>query len=209
MLYGTITEFCTPSTVCSRPRSPHAVALPPARSRTSRHLDLTPLPCALVGVLLCGRSARSCQPAQSKPPLSTVRSGDADAALFHVRFEFLFEDGSRFKKPTALSAPEYVDALMTWIQGLLDDEEVFPSRIGELAAVPVLPYRWQDNKTDSPCLSTRQALLSRRTSERRARLFFADSSESMATFTPLTLTRSARSELRVRCLLSDAPPCCR
>lgn len=47
------------------------------------------------------------------------------------RYEFLFEDGTTYKKPTALSAPQYVDALMTWVQGLLDDEEVFPSRIGQ------------------------------------------------------------------------------
>ena len=43
----------------------------------------------------------------------------------------MFEDGTTYKKPTALSAPQYVDALMTWVQGLLDDEEVFPSRIGQ------------------------------------------------------------------------------
>jgi MOB kinase activator 1 len=25
---------------------------------------------------------------------------------------------------------EYVDALMNWVQGMLDDEAIFPSRIG-------------------------------------------------------------------------------
>lgn len=50
----------------------------------------------------------------------------------HCRFEFLFEDGTTYKKPTALPAPEYVDALMNWVQSLLDDEDVFPSRIGQL-----------------------------------------------------------------------------
>ena len=37
----------------------------------------------------------------------------------------------RFKRPTKLPAPEYVDALMNWAQILLDDENTFPNKIGE------------------------------------------------------------------------------
>lgn len=29
-----------------------------------------------------------------------------------------------------MSAPEYVDYLMTWVQNQLDDESIFPSKIG-------------------------------------------------------------------------------
>lgn len=36
-----------------------------------------------------------------------------------------------FKKPIKLPAPEYVDTLMNWAQALLDDEAVFPNKIGE------------------------------------------------------------------------------
>lgn len=36
-------------------------------------------------------------------------------------------DGIEVKKPIKCSAPQYVDFLMTWIQGKLDDEDVFPS----------------------------------------------------------------------------------
>ncbi|QRW05067.1 Mob1/phocein family [Ceratobasidium sp. AG-Ba] len=46
------------------------------------------------------------------------------------RYEYLWEDGVTYKRPTKLSAPEYVDALMNWVQGLLDDEKVFPNKIG-------------------------------------------------------------------------------
>lgn len=46
------------------------------------------------------------------------------------KFEFYWEDGETYKKPTPLSAPAYVEALMTWTQGILDDERVFPQRIG-------------------------------------------------------------------------------
>jgi hypothetical protein len=37
-----------------------------------------------------------------------------------------------FKKPVKVSAPEYVDYLMTWVQNQLDDENIFPSKIGKL-----------------------------------------------------------------------------
>ena len=33
-------------------------------------------------------------------------------------------------KPIAVSAPRYVDYLMTWVQNLLDDEKVFPTELG-------------------------------------------------------------------------------
>jgi len=46
------------------------------------------------------------------------------------RYEYHWQDGLQFKKPTKLSAPEYVDALMNWVQIQLDDEATFPSKIG-------------------------------------------------------------------------------
>lgn len=46
------------------------------------------------------------------------------------RYEYLWEDGARYRRPTKLPAPEYVDALMNWTQGLLDDPAVFPDKIG-------------------------------------------------------------------------------
>ena len=47
------------------------------------------------------------------------------------RFEYLWEDGVKYKRPTKLSAPEYVDTLMNWAQSLLDNEEYFPNQIGQ------------------------------------------------------------------------------
>ncbi|KAG6919388.1 hypothetical protein DXG01_006271 [Tephrocybe rancida] len=46
------------------------------------------------------------------------------------RYEYLWEGGEKYKRPTKLPAPEYVDALMNWAQSLLDDEAVFPNKIG-------------------------------------------------------------------------------
>lgn len=48
-----------------------------------------------------------------------------------ARFEYHWQDGVTFKRPTKVSAPEYVDYLMDWVQKQLDDEAVFPSRIGK------------------------------------------------------------------------------
>jgi len=68
MLYGTITEFCTP--------------------------DECPIMCA------------------------------------GARFEYHWMDGVKYKKPKKCPAPQYIELLMDWIQDQLDDESVFPSKIG-------------------------------------------------------------------------------
>lgn len=46
------------------------------------------------------------------------------------RFEYLWQDSENFKRPTKMSAPEYIEHLMTWVQGNVDNEQMFPSRIG-------------------------------------------------------------------------------
>ena len=38
-------------------------------------------------------------------------------------------DGNKVKKPIKVSAPKYVDLLMTWIQEQIDNEEIFPSSV--------------------------------------------------------------------------------
>ena len=46
------------------------------------------------------------------------------------KYEYHWADGQTFKKPIKCSAPKYIDYLMTWVQDQLDDETVFPSKIG-------------------------------------------------------------------------------
>ncbi|KDN43783.1 putative MOB1 protein [Tilletiaria anomala UBC 951] len=48
------------------------------------------------------------------------------------RFEYHWQDPTvpEYKKPTKMSAPDYVDCLMSWVQAQLDDDSVFPSKIG-------------------------------------------------------------------------------
>jgi len=40
--------------------------------------------------------------------------------------QYLWMDGVRVRKPIAVSAPQYVDYLMTWVESQLNDESVFP-----------------------------------------------------------------------------------
>ncbi|KAI9690712.1 MAG: Mitotic exit network component [Bogoriella megaspora] len=45
-------------------------------------------------------------------------------------FEYLWQDNENYKRPTKMPAPEYIEHLMSWIQSNVDNEQVFPSRIG-------------------------------------------------------------------------------
>lgn len=42
------------------------------------------------------------------------------------RYEYLWADSDRFKKPTALPAPKYIEMLMDWTEAQINDEAVFP-----------------------------------------------------------------------------------
>ncbi|XP_029025470.1 MOB kinase activator 1B isoform X1 [Betta splendens] len=46
------------------------------------------------------------------------------------KYEYHWADGTSIKKPIKCSAPKYIDYLMTWVQDQLDDETLFPSKIG-------------------------------------------------------------------------------
>ncbi|TFY53656.1 hypothetical protein EVJ58_g9333 [Rhodofomes roseus] len=103
---------------------------------TSLHLDGCPGPDACHGVM--GMLARALMPdvlcatgLRQPPPRGAAPGGRGPERVARgARYEYLWEDGVRYKRPTKLPAPEYVDALMNWAQGLLDNEDVFPNRIG-------------------------------------------------------------------------------
>lgn len=63
------------------------------------------------------------------------------------KYEYHWADGHTVKKPIKCSAPKYIDYLMTWVQDQLDDETLFPSKIGDyiiilsLALSPIIPNR--------------------------------------------------------------------
>ncbi|EQL02874.1 Mob1/phocein [Ophiocordyceps sinensis CO18] len=45
-------------------------------------------------------------------------------------FEYLWQDGDHFKRPTKMPAPAYIEQLMTWVQASIDNESILPSKIG-------------------------------------------------------------------------------
>jgi MOB kinase activator 1 len=50
--------------------------------------------------------------------------------LARSRYEYRWADGVHVKKPLEVSAPKYVELLMDWIEAQLDDETIFPQKLG-------------------------------------------------------------------------------
>jgi len=48
------------------------------------------------------------------------------------KYEYLWADGVAVTKPVRVSAREYVDLLMTWIEGQIHNETIFPTSTGAL-----------------------------------------------------------------------------
>lgn len=59
-----------------------------------------------------------------------VEKTATDIWPFTRRFEYLWQDSEHYKRPTKMSAPEYIEHLMSWVQGNIDNEQMFPSRLG-------------------------------------------------------------------------------
>ncbi|KAF2404987.1 Mob1/phocein [Trichodelitschia bisporula] len=68
--------------------------------------------------LLYGSITEFCSP-QSCPEMKATEE-----------FEYLWQDNENYKKPTKMPAPEYIEHLMAWVQSNIDNEQMFPSRIG-------------------------------------------------------------------------------
>lgn len=46
------------------------------------------------------------------------------------KFEYLWADGSKYKKPTRLPAPQYISFLMDWAEAQINNETLFPISCG-------------------------------------------------------------------------------
>lgn len=44
-----------------------------------------------------------------------------------AKYEYLWEDGQKIKKSVKCSAPKHIDYILNWIQGQLDNEQIFPT----------------------------------------------------------------------------------
>lgn len=62
---------------------------------------------------------------------------DPQTGANNPRFEYLWQDSETYKKPTKMPAPEYIEHLMAWCQSNIDNESLFPSRIGRKAQLEI------------------------------------------------------------------------
>jgi MOB kinase activator 1 len=46
------------------------------------------------------------------------------------KYEYLWMDGVKFKRPVKVSAPKYIDYLMTWVEKQINDPRLFPVEEG-------------------------------------------------------------------------------
>lgn len=47
-----------------------------------------------------------------------------------ANYEYKWADGVKYKKPTDVSAPQYMSLLLQWVQTQLDDQAIFPTEVG-------------------------------------------------------------------------------
>ncbi len=47
------------------------------------------------------------------------------------KFEYLWADGNKYKKPTKLPAPQYISLLMEWAEAQINNETLFPVSVGK------------------------------------------------------------------------------
>jgi hypothetical protein len=45
-------------------------------------------------------------------------------------YEYRWADGAKIKRPIEVSAPKYVEYLMDWVEAQLDEETIFPQKLG-------------------------------------------------------------------------------
>jgi MOB kinase activator 1 len=84
--------------------------------------------------LLYGSITEFCSP-QSCPEMKATDElvhwfPHKPSQLKACRFEYLWQDSETYKKPTKMPAPQYIEHLMAWVQSNVDNESMFPSRIG-------------------------------------------------------------------------------
>lgn len=71
-------------------------------------------------------------PAPSTHASTLVRVRSRSHLLHSLNYTWINQD----RKSVQLPAPTYVDYVMTWVQNLLDDENVFPTKSGACIRPP-------------------------------------------------------------------------
>jgi len=115
------------------------------------------------------------------------------------KYEYHWADGHTVKKPIKCSAPKYIDYLMTWVQDQLDDEALFPSKIGDYLIFHFSSFDYAGLcllKVEVLIVCLSQVFLSPKTFCQLPRPFWNDYSEFMLIFTISTSAKSCSSAKR-------------
>ncbi|XP_048382786.1 MOB kinase activator 3B isoform X3 [Stegostoma tigrinum] len=66
------------------------------------------------------------------------------------KYEYRWQDDHKYKRPTALPAPQYMSLLMDWIEVQINNEEIFPTSIerDDIADMPLKGYKRFQLTTD-------------------------------------------------------------
>lgn len=56
---------------------------------------------------------------------------------YGYRYEYLWADTNKYKKPTALSAPQYMTILMEWIESIINNENIFVVQTGNVVLLGI------------------------------------------------------------------------
>uniref|UniRef100_A0AC11D2G4 MOB kinase activator 3B n=1 Tax=Ovis aries TaxID=9940 RepID=A0AC11D2G4_SHEEP len=61
------------------------------------------------------------------------------------KYEYRWQDDLKYKKPTALPAPQYMNLLMDWIEVQINNEDIFPTCVGKCSLPKELPADLQED----------------------------------------------------------------
>ena len=60
------------------------------------------------------------------------------------KYEYLWADGTNVKHPLKVSAAEYIEYLMTWVENQLNNQIIFPSVVGIFNYIIYLYYLFRN-----------------------------------------------------------------
>ena len=58
------------------------------------------------------------------------------------KFEYLWADGHKYKKPTSLPANQYISNLIDWIESQINNDTIFPVTVGKQTLLIKLSYNF-------------------------------------------------------------------
>lgn len=143
--------------------------------------------------------------------ISSSDPGDrVDHPMNFCRFEYRWADGVQIKKPIEVSAPKYVEYLMDWIALQLDDETMFPQKLGIMKSSLTRGKSNLGRKQELTGCCVFQGCPSLPISGRSSRPYSSGSLGSMPTSTTHTFRRLSASRRKLISIpASNISPCLR